>query len=117
MKEDRNMSSIARKAKDFKQTIKIDEQLLKDKYFPAAIEKIKAIVSIPSYSGTKTNDAPYGQGVKQVLHYALDLAKSLGFKIYCDSNNKYGYVEYGQGQEIFAILGHLDVVPPGNLEE
>lgn len=111
------MSSIARKAKDFKQTIKIDEQLLKDKYFPAAIEKIKAIVSIPSYSGTKTKDAPYGQGVKQVLHYALDLAKSLGFKIYCDSNNKYGYVEYGQGQEIFAILGHLDVVPPGNLEE
>lgn len=101
----------------FKQVIKIDEQLLKDKYFTEAIEQLKAIVSIPSYSDVKTKDAPYGQGVKEVLHYALNLAKSLGFKTYCDLENKYGYVEYGQGSEIFAILGHLDVVPPGNLEE
>lgn len=101
----------------FNQSIKVNEQLLKDNYFKAAIKAIKAIVSIPSYSSVKTEDAPYGQGVKKVLHYAIDLAKSLGFKTYCDRNNKYGYVEYGQGEEIFAILGHLDVVPPGNLEE
>lgn len=103
--------------RSFKQSMKFNEQLLKDKYFKEAIEKIKAIVSIPSYSSEKTKDAPYGQGVKEVLHYALDLAKSLGFKTYCNRDNKYGYVEYGQGEEVFAILAHLDVVPPGNLEE
>ncbi|MDQ7982684.1 MAG: Sapep family Mn(2+)-dependent dipeptidase [Spiroplasma sp.] len=101
----------------FNQPIEFNDQLLKDKYFTEAIEKIKAIVSIPSFSGSATKDAPYGGAVKEVLHYALNLAKSLGFKTYCDPENKYGYVEYGQGAEIFAILGHLDVVPPGNLDE
>lgn len=97
--------------------MEFDEQLLKEKYFDQAIEKIKEIVSIPSYAGEPTKDAPYGEGVLKVLNFAIDLAKSLGFKTYIDSEKKYGYVEYGEGTEIFAILGHLDVVPPGNLEE
>ncbi|MBE4703847.1 Sapep family Mn(2+)-dependent dipeptidase [Spiroplasma platyhelix] len=97
--------------------MEFNEQVLKDNYFSEAIEKIKAIVSIPSYAGSASKDAPYGEGVLKVLHYAVDLAKSLGFKTFIDSENKYGYVEYGEGEEIFAILGHLDVVPPGNIEE
>lgn len=97
--------------------MEFNEQELKEKYFDQAIKKIKEIVSIPSYSSAPTERAPYGEGVYQVLHYAIDLAKSMGFKTYVDSENRYGYVEYGQGEEIFAILGHLDVVPPGNIEE
>lgn len=97
--------------------MQFNEQILKQQYFNEAIEKIKEIVSIPSYASATTKDAPYGENVLKVLHYAIDLAKSLGLKTYIDSENKYGYVEYGSGEEIFAILGHLDVVPPGNLEE
>ncbi|MGL5268743.1 MAG: Sapep family Mn(2+)-dependent dipeptidase [Spiroplasma sp.] len=97
--------------------MEFNEQILKERYFNQAIEKIKEIVSIPSYASLATKNAPYGENVSKVLHYAIDLAKSLGFKTYIDSENKYGYVEYGSGEEIFAILGHLDVVPPGNLEE
>lgn len=28
----------------------------------------------------------------------------------------YGYAEVGEGEEIIGILGHIDVVPPGNLD-
>lgn len=97
--------------------MEFNEQLLKEKYFNEAIEKIKEIVAIPSYATAATESAPYGQEVLAALHYAVNLAKSLGFKTYLDPENKYGYVEYGAGQKIFAILGHLDVVPPGNIEE
>lgn len=97
--------------------MEFNEQLLKEKYFPEALAKIKEIVSIPSYAGQPQKDAPYGVGVRKVLDYTIDLANSLGFKTYTDPEKKYGYVEYGAGEEIFAILGHLDVVPPGKIEE
>lgn len=97
--------------------MEFNEKLLHEKYFTEALTKIKEIVAIPSYAGTPTKEAPYGQAVLEVLEYAVNLAKSLGFDAYKDPKGKYGYVEYGTGKEIFAILGHLDVVPPGNLDE
>lgn len=97
--------------------MEFNEKLLKTEYFSQAIAKIKEIVKIQSYAQPPTPTAPYGPGVAAVLTYAINLAKELGFKTYCDKNNKYGYLEYGEGEEIFAILGHLDVVPPGNLKE
>ena len=97
--------------------MEFNEKLLKTQYFPQALTKIKEIVKIKSYLQPATSSAPYGPGIEAVLTYAINLAQELGFKTYRDQNNKYGYVEYGAGQEIFAILGHLDVVPPGNYEE
>lgn len=97
--------------------MQFDEKLLKETYFPQAIEKIKAIVKIKSFAQTPTKDAPYGIGVDEVLTFVMKLGKSLGFKTVRDPKGKYGYLEFGEGEEIFAILGHLDVVQPGNLDE
>lgn len=97
--------------------MEINEQILKSKYYDQAIEKIKEIVSINSTASEPLPGAPYGKGVLQVLNYAINLANEMGFKTYKDPENKYGYVEYGTGEKIFAILGHLDVVPVGNLQE
>lgn len=97
--------------------MKFNEKLLKEAYFPQALIKIKEIVKIQSYAQPATAIAPYGPSVKAVLDYAINLSQELGFKTYRHKNNKYGYLEYGEGKEIFAMLGHLDVVPPGNLEE
>ena len=97
--------------------MEFNEQLLKEKYFHQAMAKIQAIVKIESYAQTPTPNAPYGIGVHEVLAYIMTLGTELGFITYRDPEGKYGYLEYGQGEEIFAILGHLDVVPPGNLDE
>ncbi|MGL6098838.1 MAG: Sapep family Mn(2+)-dependent dipeptidase, partial [Fusobacteriaceae bacterium] len=41
----------------------------------------------------------------------------LGFKIYKDPKGYYGYAEMGEGDEMIGILGHLDVVPAGDIEK
>ncbi|WP_342275813.1 Sapep family Mn(2+)-dependent dipeptidase [Spiroplasma endosymbiont of Nebria brevicollis] len=97
--------------------MEFNEKLLKDTYFSQAMVKIRDIVKIKSFAQTPTKDAPYGIGVAEVLTFAMELGESLGFTTVRDPKGKYGYLEFGEGEEIFAILGHLDVVPPGNLDE
>ena len=57
-------------------------------------------------------DAPYGRGPKEALDTHWHLAKKLGFKT-GNLDNKVGWIEYGDGEEMAAVLGHLDVVPLG----
>lgn len=97
--------------------MKIDEKTLLEDYFPQAYEQIKKIVAIPSYAQPAALDAPYGLGVKAVLDYAVNLAKNLGFSTHQDLQNRYGYLDFGTGEELFVILCHLDVVPPGKLDQ
>ena len=42
----------------------------------------------------------------------LELAESMGFRT-CNVDNHVGWCEYGEGEEMAAVLGHLDVVPAG----
>lgn len=97
--------------------MEFNEKLLKETYFPQALSKIKEIVRIKSFAQTPTKNAPYGVGVDEVLTLVMELGASLGFKTVREFEGKYGYLEFGEGKKIFAILGHLDVVPPGNLDE
>lgn len=58
----------------------------------------------------QTEDAPFGEGVKDALLYMLDLGKKMGFEtVNCD--NVAGHIEFGEGKEIIGILCHVDVVP------
>ncbi len=57
-------------------------------------------------------DAPFGDAVRDSLLFMLDKAKEDGFKT-CNIDNVAGHIEYGEGEEIFAVLTHLDVVPAG----
>lgn len=41
----------------------------------------------------------------------------MGFQTYLDPEGYYGYAEIGQGEELLAVLCHLDVVPAGDLED
>lgn len=75
---------------------------------------IKSIIETVSYKSVSTKsdnlEAPLGEECKNVLEYVLSLGKSMGFKTknidgYC------GYIEFGEGQELLGIIGHLDVVP------
>lgn len=56
------------------------------------------------------NINPFGQDCTDVLNYILDVAKSMGFRTK-NLSNYCGYVEFGEGNELIGIIGHLDVVP------
>lgn len=70
-------------------------------------------IRIPSVQGDAAPDAPYGVSVKQCLDHALKSAEALGFETF-NVDNHLGWCEYGQGEEMVAVLGHLDVVPAGD---
>lgn len=76
------------------------------------LEGIRGCVQIESVGGKPEEGAPYGRGPKKALEYALDLGKRLGFEA-VNVENKAGYIEMGDGEEMVAVLGHLDVVPAG----
>lgn len=76
------------------------------------ISAIQDVIKINSVKSKAENGAPYGKGAKEALEFALALGERLGFKTgNCD--NRVGWIEYGDAEEMVGVLGHLDVVPLG----
>lgn len=76
------------------------------------LKEISKIIKFKSYKVKGTKDAPFGEETKKALEYALELGKNYGFKTK-NVDNYAGHVEFGTGNKIFGVLGHLDVVPEG----
>ncbi len=73
------------------------------------------LINIPSVSedDQEHTSTPFGKNASDALEYALNLGKKLGFRTknvdgYC------GYIEFGEGEKLVGIIGHLDVVPSGD---
>ncbi len=77
------------------------------------MEGIKACIRIDSVMGEPEEGAPYGRGPKEALEYALNLGERLGLRTK-NVDDRAGWVEIGEGEEMIAVLGHLDVVPLGD---
>ena len=86
-----------------------------DEHFNETLDSIIKIINIRTVKGEKIGDAPYGVELKKALNEVLEIAKSLGFKVK-NLDNYAGYAEYGEGEEYIAVLGHIDVVPEGDVE-
>ena len=76
---------------------------------------LKGLISIKSYLD---NAIDYPTPImKEVLEYMVSLAHRDGIMTtYIDPEGYYGYIEIGQGEKLLGLLGHLDVVGPGDLE-
>jgi predicted dipeptidase len=75
------------------------------------------LVRIPSVCDEGGSGYPFGEAVDQALCKALQIAGDLGFSTRYGEGGYYGIAEVGEGAEMVGILGHLDVVPPGKLED
>ena len=78
----------------------------------ALLKTLQESIRIRSVEDTPAEDAPYGMGIRDCLDHALQTAKELGFSV-VNLDNQMGWCEYGEGEEMIAVLGHLDVVPEG----
>lgn len=81
------------------------DEFLKD------LNKLVEIESVRDDSTAK-EQAPFGDNCRKVLDVCLDMAKQDGFMTK-DIDGYAGVIEYGEGEETFGVLGHLDVVPLG----
>ena len=77
------------------------------------IASIQQNMRIESVRGESAPGAPYGEGPKAALDDVLALGAKLGFRT-GQADNRVGWIEYGEGEEMVGILGHVDVVPAGD---
>jgi succinyl-diaminopimelate desuccinylase len=82
-------------------------------------EMLQELINIISYKSvsekSEIEGAPFGEECKNVLDYMLNLGERLGFRTK-NLNGYCGYIEFGEGDEMVGIIGHLDVVP-ANMED
>lgn len=86
---------------------------LLEKSMPDLIRDLQGCIRIPSVYQADDSGYPYGKTVHQCLDFMLKCAADMGFKTY-NMDNQVGWAEYGEGAEMVAVLGHLDVVPEGD---
>lgn len=77
------------------------------------IKDLGEMIKIPSkLQGYDDPQYPFGKNVDDALNKFLEIGKKLGFRT--KNIDKYcGYIEFGEGEELVGIVGHLDVVPEG----
>lgn len=73
-------------------------------------DDLKAFIGIPSVSSDHEN-------VVRALRFILELAKTYGFEAGSVLEEQVGIIEMGSGDETLGILTHVDVVPPGDMED
>lgn len=81
---------------------------MKDDLIAALQESLR----IPSVGGDPEEGAPFGAGPRKSLDWTLAFAEKMGFRTK-NVENVAGWAEMGEGDEMVAVLGHLDVVPEG----
>ena len=81
-------------------------------YLDEAVKAISESIKFDSSLSEPTPDMPFGKGAADCLAHFLRLAESLGFETH-NYDNYVGEAIFGDGEEEFAILAHLDVVPAG----
>lgn len=89
----------------------LDEKILEMK--EDIIKSVQQCVRIKSVENINEGGTPFGIGVQKALEFCLELSVNFGFDVK-NLDNKIGYAQYGNGEEMIAILGHLDVVPEGD---
>ncbi len=90
--------------------VKLDESIegMRDELV-ASVQRLVRIKSVEDIGG---DGKPYGKGVADCLAEALKMCEEMGFDT-VNMDDQCGWCEYGEGDEMVAVLGHLDVVPEG----
>ncbi len=78
------------------------------------VKTLDTLCSFKSVAERKGNpECPFGEETRKALDFMLTTCADFGFRVK-NLDNQIGYAEIGEGEEIFGILAHLDVVPVGS---
>lgn len=79
---------------------------------PQMVAALQRLVRRRSVEADPLPGKPFGEEVDACFAEALTLCRELGFET-ADMDRYIGWCEIGTGDEMVAVLGHLDVVPEG----
>lgn len=83
-----------------------------DAYREDMLRDLAALIAIPSVASEPEGNYPFGRESARALELALGIAEKMGLSTY-NADYYAGHAEYGEGEEIAAVLAHVDVVPAG----
>lgn len=97
--------------------INVDSMEFTEKYHNEFKEVLSKLIAIPSVVSEAEGNMPFGAEVNRALELMLEFAEKDGF-IVKNVDNYGGHIDFpGKNKdEIVAVVGHLDVVPCGDLE-
>lgn len=78
----------------------------------ALLDDTIKMLQFPSLEEDELPGAPFGQANRDALDFGLSICKRWGWSTK-DGEGYYGYGEFGSGDRLILVLGHLDVVPTG----
>jgi len=81
-------------------------------YKDDVVKSMQEAIKIKSVEEAPLDGMPFGEGPAKALKYFLDLGREMGFEVE-NFDNYAGHIDFGTGEEILGILGHVDVVPEG----
>lgn len=84
-----------------------------DKYRDDILKDVATLVAIPSVCSEPEENMPMGKMSAEALNCILQMAQNMGFSTK-NVGNYAGHAEYGTGEEVAAVLTHVDVVPAGD---
>lgn len=77
------------------------------------LRHLQEIIRIPSVEHLGEDGTPYGRAVHRCLMKTIFICEDLGFRPVC-VDNRLGFCELGDGEEMVLVFGHTDVVPAGD---
>lgn len=90
-------------------TINFKEEVLKHK--EDLLKDLFELVSINSIASDDISEtAPFGKGIRESLDKFLSFGERDGYTTKVVGNVA-GHIEVGKGEDLFGVLGHVDVVP------
>ncbi|MFV0560862.1 MAG: M20 family metallopeptidase [Enterococcus sp.] len=87
-----------------------------EKHHEEALASLSELIRVPSVLDESDSGEghPFGKKVVAALDKVLEISEQLGFRTFKDPEGFYGYSEIGDGDDLFGILCHMDVVPAGD---
>lgn len=77
------------------------------------IDDLAKLVAVPSVCGKAEDGMPFGRESARALNLILEMGRKMGLAT-ANAGNYAGHAEYGAGEEIAAVVTHVDVVPAGD---
>ena len=76
------------------------------------LKDLAELITIPSVRSEAEEGMPFGKEPAKALNRILDMADHMGF-VTKNIGNYAGHAEYGEGDEVAAVVAHVDIVPAG----